>query len=106
MRYTNKNLYSITSSATPNCVGGTAMPSALAVLRLIDSIILVGNSGGISPGGRTTQGVSLTCSRNSLGNESSPRNGQGLQHALARIGLKQRDRTSMFHHPGWHRNYI
>ncbi len=43
--------YSITSSATPNSVGRIAMPSSFAVLRLMDNIILVGNSTGSSLGG-------------------------------------------------------
>ena len=42
----NKVTYSITSSATPNSAGGIVMPSVFAVLRLIDSIILVGNFAG------------------------------------------------------------
>jgi len=46
-----KSNYSITSSARPNSVGGIVIPSAFAVLRLIDNIILVGNSTGSSPGG-------------------------------------------------------
>jgi hypothetical protein len=42
--------YSITSSARASSVGGTVRPSALAVLRLIKSSMLVGNSTGRSPG--------------------------------------------------------
>jgi hypothetical protein len=43
--------YWITSSAVASSDVGTAMPSVLAVLRLIDNTILVGNSTGSSPGG-------------------------------------------------------
>src|SRR6516164_11301637 len=43
-------LHSITSSARANRVDGTWRPSALAVLRLITSSILVGCSTGSSPG--------------------------------------------------------
>lgn len=43
--------YSNTSSASPNSFGGMVISSAFAVLRLIDNIILVGNSTGSSPGG-------------------------------------------------------
>jgi hypothetical protein len=42
--------YSITSSARVSRPGGISRPSALAVLTLIDSTILVGNSTGRSPG--------------------------------------------------------
>ena len=42
--------HSITSSAWASSVGGTSRPSALAVLRLITSSRLVGNSIGRSPG--------------------------------------------------------
>jgi hypothetical protein len=42
--------YSITSSARTSRDDGTVMPRALAVLRLTDRIILVGNSTGRSPG--------------------------------------------------------
>src|SRR5262244_2730557 len=42
-------LHSITSSARVSSVAGTARPSALAVLRLISSSNLVGNSIGRSP---------------------------------------------------------
>src|SRR5215469_11290667 len=42
--------YSITKSARAISVGGTVRPSALAVLRLIASSYLSGNSTGISPG--------------------------------------------------------
>ena len=45
--------YSITSSARPDKVSGTVIPSALAVFRLMNSSILVpcctGNSAGFSP---------------------------------------------------------
>ena len=43
-------LHSITSSARASSVGGTSRPSDLAVLRLITSSRLVGNSIGSSPG--------------------------------------------------------
>jgi hypothetical protein len=42
--------YSITSSAVASIAGGTVMPRALAVLRLITSSNLVGCSMGRSPG--------------------------------------------------------
>jgi hypothetical protein len=42
--------YSITSSALARSEGGTAMPSALAVLRLITSSIFVGRTTGKSAG--------------------------------------------------------
>src|SRR5262245_48712429 len=42
--------HSITSSARASSVGGTSMPSALAVLRLITSSYLVGCSTGMSAG--------------------------------------------------------
>jgi hypothetical protein len=42
--------YPITSSATPRSVGGTVMPSAFAVLRLMASVNLVGCMIGRSPG--------------------------------------------------------
>src|SRR6266566_3756521 len=42
--------YSITSSARARSEGGTARPSAFAVLRLTESTTLVGNSTGRSPG--------------------------------------------------------
>ena len=44
------NFYSITSSACASSAGGTAMPSALAVLRLITSSYLVGACTGRSAG--------------------------------------------------------
>src|SRR5262249_40506598 len=44
-------LHSITSSARASSVGGTSMPSALAVLRLMTSSSLVGNSMGKSATG-------------------------------------------------------
>jgi hypothetical protein len=46
----SKRRYSITSSARTSRDDGTVRPRALAVLRLIDSSILVGNSTGRSPG--------------------------------------------------------
>ena len=42
--------YSITSSARASSIGGTSMPSAFAVLRLMTSSNLVGCSTGRSPG--------------------------------------------------------
>src|SRR6516164_7488954 len=42
--------YSITSSARASSAGGRGSPSAFAVLRLIASSYLVGNSTGRSPG--------------------------------------------------------
>jgi hypothetical protein len=42
--------HSITSSATPRSVGGTVMPSASAVLRLMASVNFVGRTTGRSPG--------------------------------------------------------
>src|SRR6202023_3668877 len=42
--------YSITSSARASSIGGTSMPSALAVLRLITSSYLVGACTGRSAG--------------------------------------------------------
>src|SRR6476659_2383708 len=42
--------HSITSSARPSSIGGTSMPSALAVLRLITNSNLVGCSTGRSAG--------------------------------------------------------
>ena len=42
--------YSVTSSARASSVGRAVRPSALAVLRLIKSSMLVGNSTGRSPG--------------------------------------------------------
>ena len=46
----NIQLYSITSSARTSSVGGTVMPSALAVLRLMTHSNLVGCSTGRSAG--------------------------------------------------------
>jgi hypothetical protein len=42
--------HSITSSVRASSVGGTSMPSALAVLRLTTSLNVVGCSTGISAG--------------------------------------------------------
>src|SRR5260221_1927141 len=42
--------YSITSSARPSRIGFTVMPKVVAVLRLTDRNIVVGNSIGRSPG--------------------------------------------------------
>ena len=50
-KQTSSYAYSITSSARPNSFAGTVIPIAFDVLRLIDNIILVGNSTGSSPGG-------------------------------------------------------
>jgi hypothetical protein len=50
MRCSKQPLYSITSSARASSEGGTAIPSALAVLRLITSSNLVGCSTGRSDG--------------------------------------------------------
>jgi hypothetical protein len=49
--------YSMTSSASPNSLGGTVIWSAFAVERLIDKVILVGNSTGSSPGRRAGQNL-------------------------------------------------
>src|SRR5262245_12042738 len=46
MHRSKKNCYSNTSSARPSTAGGIARPSALAVLRLITSSVLVGSSVG------------------------------------------------------------
>ena len=48
-RRSKKHRYSITSSARASSVGGTSRPSTLAVVRLITSSNLVGNSIGRSP---------------------------------------------------------
>ncbi|MEH2569791.1 hypothetical protein V1289_009418 [Bradyrhizobium sp. AZCC 2289] len=50
MHCNNKKLYSITSSAVASRVGGTASPSARAVLRLSTSSNLVDRITGKSPG--------------------------------------------------------
>src|SRR5262249_2026770 len=44
-------LHSITSSARASSIGSIVIPSAFAVLRLIERNICVGNSIGNSPGG-------------------------------------------------------
>jgi len=49
-KQTSAALHSITSSARASSVGGTSMPSALAVLRLITSSYLVGDWTGRSAG--------------------------------------------------------
>ena len=53
MQCSKRRYYSITASASASNVGGTSMPSALAVLRLIASSYLVGactgRSAGLSP---------------------------------------------------------
>ena len=49
-RRSKQHHYSITSSARASNVGGTSMPSARAVLRLIVKTYLVGCSTGISAG--------------------------------------------------------
>ena len=46
----SRHAYSITSSVRAISEGGTVRPSALAVLRLITSSILLGRSTGSSPG--------------------------------------------------------
>jgi hypothetical protein len=50
MHRNNRRLYSITSSASASKFGGTTMPSALAVLRLITKVNLLACSTGSSPG--------------------------------------------------------
>ena len=49
-RYVYRANHSITSSARARTRGGMVMPSAFAVLRLMTSANLVGNSTGKSPG--------------------------------------------------------
>ena len=50
MRRSKQHLYSITSSARASSVGGTSMPSALAVPRLITSSNFMARSTGMSAG--------------------------------------------------------